>query len=39
MKQKENAIKSDLNKAEQIIALETSIIEHERDKEILNEEN
>ena len=39
MKQKENAIKSDLSKAEQIIIMETTIIEHERDKEIRNEEN
>ncbi len=39
MKQKENVIKSDLSKAEQIINLETHNIELERDKELLTEEN
>ena len=39
MKQKEAAIKSDLEKSEQIITLEGQIIELNRDKEMQGEEN
>lgn len=37
MKQKEGAIKSELEKSEQIINLESSIIEIERERDIIKE--
>ena len=39
MKQKEGAIKSELEKSEQIINLESSLIEMERERDVYREEN
>ncbi len=39
MKQKEGAIKSELEKSENIINLESSLIELERERDIVREEN
>jgi hypothetical protein len=39
MKQKEGAIKSELDKSEQIINLESNLIEMERERDVYREEN
>ncbi len=39
MKQKEGAIKSELDKSEQIINLESGLIEMERERDVYREEN